>query len=234
MPPPGKLWETKAKPEFLIRPRPGATFDVDHWAPDSDTVKFYYMYSRQGLGYKPVEVLSQGGQGAIVRYEEYDDVRGTKSSRQPRSVVAKLNYRAGAFFDALSGPFDVGDPVLDDEDEDSTVNFVDTFRDEVWANELLGMTGTPHVVRMIGFPELDDTFFFMEHLPLGTLDRYRHDWKLVDVWRLFQCLAKAVAVMAWGSEYPDFRVKKWQQIIHLDLTPENGEFVMYIASARKG
>lgn len=225
LPPPGKLWESRAKEGGLVWYEPAYKKSIlSDSMPMEDDVPFYYLRTNENVWHIPVQLLSQGGQGVIVLYRELWGLPNSRilPSTQPVTrYVGKLNYRSGVFFKELSAAFDDGEYMGGDDDE-IPVDFSETFRDEVMANELMRMTGTSHTVRTIGFPKHSDSYFLMEHIEDGTLADYRGPWTLVDVWHLFECLVKAAAVMAWGSEYPDFRIKGWQQIIHLDLVPENG------------
>lgn len=228
------LWQSNAYlPDKIVRRGP-ISF-VLQWPDDKDVVRldadpgppvFPLFYTQEGYVYVPKKVMKRGDKVVTVKYVEFWGWSWEPTRSPPRELLYKANAKTGLH------------AVVHDKQptprQDLGINFTQRFREEVKIMELLGMTGSRHFASMVGFPEHSESGFLTECVKnnphdIETLEELSHRSYLDvglsgRVWNLVQCLAKACAVMAWGSEYPDFPVEGWNQIIHLDLTPANSEW----------
>lgn len=229
------LWQSDAEiRDKIVRPGP---FSVAlHWPagddgivhPDAGTEPPVYplFYTEEGYVYLPKEIHFVDKRIAIVKYVEFWGWTYEPTSSPSRELVYKTNMKTG-----LHARKSLEDAEHHNSEENLEVDWSNSFQEEVQILELLNMTGSSHFVKMVGFPLHSDSGFFTKCDEwTGSGDARQHQllrsnkFSTYSLWKLFQCLAKACAVMTWGSEYPDFPVKRWDQIVHLDLGQSNGEF----------
>ena len=234
------LWQSTASfPSQLLHPGP---FSFPLSWPDSassivrldtshDKPLFPLLYTEEGYVYLPKKVLWRDDAAALVKYAEFWGRNWEPTRSPPREVAYKANLKTGMHarryevgkYRSRDGP-----PV---QREELGIDWARVFREEVVIRELLGMTGSAHFSRLVGFPARSDSGFMTEcdEWSGERRDRVRRlageegKWSVYSIWRMFECLAKACAVMAWGSEYPDFPVEGWNQIVLLGLGQPSGE-----------
>lgn len=199
------------------------------------------FYTEEGYVYLPKKILWRDDRVAVLKYVEFWGWNWEPTRSPPREVSYTAHLKAGihalgryATANAAAAPDGdsggVGKKGKDRKEEgkpreDLGVHWARAFREEVKTRELLGLTGSAHFTRLVGFPAHSDSGFFAEcdewqRAGRESLDRLlakTGKWSVYSVWKMFECLAKACAVMAWGSEYPDFPVEGWNQIVHLGL-----------------
>ncbi|OIW25008.1 hypothetical protein CONLIGDRAFT_717959 [Coniochaeta ligniaria NRRL 30616] len=220
------LWQSNANIDDKILRRGAFSFVLNWIDRDEDEVRFGsesappvypVFYTKEGYVYVPKKVLSTNHLYVEVKYVEFWGWSCQPTRSPPREFVYKSNVMTGLH--AIKFPGQDAAPSLTND------RYSHCFQEEVKVLELLNMTGSSHFARLVGFPKHSGSGFLADcewsrkrgygWLPvlLGEKDK-RSTYSL---WKIFQCLAKACAVMAWGSEYPDFPVKGWDQIVHPDL-----------------
>jgi len=236
------LWQsTSSIPSQLLHPGP-FSFALSWPDSDSPVVRldtshdkplFPLFYTEEGYVYLPKRVIWRDDTAALVKYAEFWGRNWEATRSPPREVAYKANLKAGMH----ARRYEVGRYRSRDgpprQREELGIDWAREFREEVKILEVLGMTGSAHFSRMIGFPARSDSGFLVEcdEWPGARQGRVKWllgeegKWSVYSVWRMFECLAKACAVMAWGSEYPDFPVEGWNQIVHLGLGQPTGECI---------
>lgn len=223
------LWQSNAYIDSkIVRPGP-LSFRLP-W-PDNNNIfrldraheppVFPLFYTEEGYVYLPKKILWRDDRAALLKYVEFWGWNWEPTRSPPREVAYKANLKAGIHALPRLGKAEHAPKPR----EDLGIDWAREFREEVKIRELLGLAGSAHFSRLVGFPAHSESGFLAEcdeweRTGTERLDRVLGStgrWSVYSVWKMFECLAKACAVMAWGSEYPDFPVEGWNQIIHLGL-----------------
>lgn len=240
------LWQSNAYIDSkIVRPGP---FSFRLQWPDADGVVdaddntfrldrgydpplFPLFYTEEGYVYVPKRVVWRNDRIAVLKYVEFWGWNWEPTRSPPREVVYKANLKAGIHARQYGADGDDDPEPPPQQREDLGIDWSHAFREELKIQELLNMTGSAHFSKMIGFPAHSDSGFFAECDEWQRAGQERVErllgktgkWSTYSILKMFECLAKACAVMAWGSEYPDFPVEGWNQIVHLGLGQPNGE-----------
>jgi serine/threonine protein kinase len=198
--------------------------------PFRDSDKLLFLASepqwsqRLGEGWKGIRFLGRGAFG-VVGLWEYQGDPTAPSAPKITKVVVKMSCdepmdQANLVFGTKS-PFEEG-----------------------WMLEQLAKAGSPHIIRQYGGNKIGDRFgdmdkvvrIFLEYCRGGDLDQFvgpvggkaEEPLSEVDLWTIFRCLAKGVAVLdrgtenpneqAWDAPYPEF-----PEICHYDIKPDNSK-----------